>query len=376
MRFFTKRENPKPQKKKSVLKEWIDSFLFAVIAATVIRWLLIEAFTIPTASMEQSLLVGDYLFVSKIHYGARTPITPFQIPLTHQKIWKTDIASYLDWLELPQFRLPALSKIKNNDVVVFNYPPSDDCPECPLDLKTHYIKRCVAIAGDDLEIRNRQLFINGKLLENPVTAQSSFIVSVAAEKRLNTKEVFLKNNITDFKQMGNYKGKYIINTTSKNVEMLRGISIIDDVMEISYQEGIQSEQVFPKSKYFNWSLDYFGKLHIPAKEEEISIDSLSLALYGTIISDYEDNENVVIHNNKLFVDDEEITKYRFKQDYFFMLGDNRHNSTDSRSWGFVPKNHVVGKALFIWWSTAPKSSKNDISIFSRIRWNRLFLSIE
>src|SRR5690606_5915170 len=155
--------------------EWWDAILFAVVAATLIRWLIMEAYTIPTSSMENSLLTGDFLFVSKFHYGTRTTTTPLQIPLTHQKIWFTEIPSYVEWIKLPQYRLPGFTSVKNNDVVVFNVPPRElNDADYPVDLKTNYIKRCVGIPGDVLEIRNQQVYINGQPLENPVEMQFSY----------------------------------------------------------------------------------------------------------------------------------------------------------------------------------------------------------
>jgi len=165
-KFFSKKDQAE-KKKKGPVREWVDAITFAVVAATLIRWAFMEAFTIPTSSMENSLLVGDFLFVSKINYGPRTPKTPLQIPLTHQKIWGTEIPSYLEWIQLPQYRLPGFDDVERNDVVVFNYPKEDH----PVDLKTHYIKRCVAIPGDELEIRNNQVYINGELGENPERMQ-------------------------------------------------------------------------------------------------------------------------------------------------------------------------------------------------------------
>jgi len=162
------REKKKEKKHKSALREWVDAIVFAVIAATIIRWLLLEAFTIPTPSMEKSLLVGDFLFVSKIHYGPRTPKTPLQVPLTHQTIWWTNIPSYVDWIQLPQYRLPGFTSVKRNDVVVFNYPPE---LKYPVDLKTNYIKRCIAIPGDCLKVENARVFVNGEPAPTPPKMQ-------------------------------------------------------------------------------------------------------------------------------------------------------------------------------------------------------------
>ena len=189
----------KPEKPKTKVREWTDAIVFAVIAATIIRWLLLEAFTIPTPSMEKSLLVGDFLFVSKMHYGARTPATPLQMPLTHQKIWGTNIPSYLDWINLPQFRLPGFSEVKRNDIVVFNYPPEF---QYPVDLKTNYIKRCVAVAGDVIEVKDMQVYINNEPMDNPERMQFRYFVETP--ETINQR-VFEKYDISEkYKVNGGY----------------------------------------------------------------------------------------------------------------------------------------------------------------------------
>src|SRR5260221_9813996 len=174
---------PKPVKPKSIAREWWDAIVFAVVAATLIRWLIMEAYTIPTPSMENSLLVGDFLFVSKFHYGTRTPKTPLQLPLTHQKIWFTEIPSYLPWIELPSYRLPGITHVKREDVVVFNVPPKElnEGKDYPIDLKTNYIKRCVGISGDRLEVKARQVIVNGIALKNPEDMQFSYLVTAQDE---------------------------------------------------------------------------------------------------------------------------------------------------------------------------------------------------
>jgi len=168
LKFWTSRKK-KESKPKTIFQEWRDSIVFAVVVATLIRWSAVEAFVVPTGSMENTIMTGDFLFVSKFHYGSRTPATPLQVPLTHQTIWGTEIPSYLDWIELPTYRFPGISKIKREDVIVFNVPPlsQNKGVEYPMDLKTFYVKRCVAIAGDRFEIRDKQAFANGVLLTNP-----------------------------------------------------------------------------------------------------------------------------------------------------------------------------------------------------------------
>lgn len=366
-----------PRENRSATKEWVDAIVFAVVAATFIRWLFMEAFTIPTPSMEKSLLVGDFLFVSKLHYGARTPQTPLQLPLTHQKIPGTGIfveggiPSFLNWIKLPQYRLPGLTSIKRNDVVVFNYPPEF---EYPIDLKTNYIKRCVAIPGDVLEVRDMQVYINGEALENLPLMQNSYLVS--ATDRINER-ILRKYEITDFELISrNNEGvTYMMHLTLSVAKELSRLPFITNVENATYingrfgkrQKGQAELNIFPDSNLFPWNGDHYGPLKMPAKGVTIQVTKENLVTYRSVIEDFDHNSDVVIEDDKLFIDGQEQSEYTFKQNYYFMMGDNRHNSLDSRYWGFVPEDHVVGKAFFIWLSL----DKNE-SFLKKIRWNRFF----
>ncbi len=366
---------------KSKLREWGDAILFAVIAATLIRWLIMEAYTIPTPSMEKSLLVGDFLFVSKFHYGSRTTTTPLQIPLTHQKIWFTNIPSYSTLIKLPPYRLPGISEVKRNDVVVFNVPPislNDGIPY-PVDLKTNYIKRCVAIPGDTLTIVNRQVFVNGDASENPPEMQFSHIVTANGE--LNER-VLKRYKIYDQQVIGRPGTSvvYQMHLTEEVADELRKLNFIQDVrigtFNGDYPIGPRTAEmvedgIFPDADVFPWNGDFYGPLVIPKEGMTIRLDEQMVAKYGSTIADYDFNENVEIRDGKLFIDGNEVNEYTFKQNYYFMMGDNRHNSLDSRYWGFVPEDHIVGKAFFIWLSI-----DREADFFSRIRWNRFFQLIE
>ena len=352
----------KKKKYKSKTREWADAILFAVIAATLIRWVFLEAFTIPTPSMEKSLLVGDFLFVSKLHYGPRTPATPLQVPLTHQKIWGTNIPSYLDWIQLPQYRFPGFSSVKRNDVVVFNYPPDY---QYPVDLKTNYIKRCIAVPGDVIEIKDMVVYINGEQAFAPPKMQFKYLLTTP--ETINDR-VFKKYDISEKYRVS---GGYLIFSTPETAAALETEAFISSVEVLEAKEGEAELRIFPDASRYPWNVDFYGPLRIPGEGETIEINDDNLIKYRSIIEYYEGHDNVNISNGTLKIDGEEYSSYTFKQNYYFMMGDNRHNSEDSRFWGFVPHNHIVGKALFIWMSIDPNES-----FFSKIRWRRLFNIID
>ncbi|NJN25423.1 MAG: signal peptidase I [Cyclobacteriaceae bacterium] len=358
--FFKKAPSDKEDKKqKSAAREWADAILFAVIAATIIRWLFLEAFTIPTPSMEKSLLVGDFLFVSKIHYGPRTPKTPLQVPLTHQKIWGTDIPSYVDWIQLPQYRLPGFSSVKQNDVVVFNYPPE---LEYPVDLKTNYIKRCVGTPGDSLKVVDTQVYINGVALENP--EKMEFRHNIVTNQEIKDR-VFNGYDITDYERT-NYG--YLAHMTPETAGEFEKLPFVEHVEILKMGADQVNPRVYPKNtQLFQWNEDFYGPIWIPKEGATITLNEKNIALYRNVIENYEHNDEVRFENDKVIVNGEEVSQYTFKQDYYFMMGDNRHNSEDSRFWGFVPEDHIVGKAFFIWLSL----DKNE-SFINKIRWSRFF----
>lgn len=373
---------------KTKTREWAEAVLFAVAAATLIRWTVMEAFTIPTPSMEKSLLVGDFLFVSKFHYGTRTPATPLQLPLTHQKIWLTELPSYLDWIQLPQYRLPGFAEIKQNDVVVFNVPgiaennfgnpDKSTWHDYPTDLKTNYIKRCVGLPGDTLKIENRQVYINGTPVENPDGMQHAYLIY--ADNMLS-RRILDKFNITDGQSVNNDPPTRLAYLTREQVQQLERQKFIRKVEKASnnpfrgyrpYRKGEVAPDIFPADpELFPWNGDWYGPLRIPEKGMTIALDRAALATYGEVITKYDHTKNARIENGKLYIDGQEQHEYTFHQDYYFMMGDNRHNSLDSRYWGFVPADHVVGKGFFIWLSL----DQNE-SFLSKIRWRRFLRLIE
>lgn len=383
-------KDKKVTKPKSPMREWFDSVLFAVVAATLIRWIFFEAFAIPTPSMENSLMVGDYLFVSKLHYGVRTPKTPLQVPLTHQTIWGTNIPSYLDWIQLPQFRLPGFSEVKRGDAVVFNLPAEHpdqvsryntvlpDIHPHPVDLRVNYIKRCVAVAGDTLEVRGGQVYINGMAQVNPVRIQNEYFVSVSTT--INETKVFRENGISEFHPYtetyqdtiaANDKNGYVLFTTPTIAEKLKKYDFVTDVQELTLGKEVAESYLYPNSPLFKWNKDNYGPLVIPKKGTTVELTPTNIALYGEVIKNYDGNDQTTLTDSSIVLNGTALKQYTFKQDYYFMMGDNRHNSADSRYWGFVPGDHVVGKAVFVWLSVDP----NPTSWYKKIRWDRIFRTI-
>jgi len=347
--------------------EWIDAGMFAIIAATLIRTFFIEAYQIPSSSMEKSLLRGDFLFVSKVNYGARVPNTPISFPFVHQYLPIIGGKAYSEALKLPYFRLPGVQNIKNNDVVVFNYPGET---EFPVDKKTNYIKRCIGIAGDSLKIVNGQVYINGKLPAKPVHGQTSYRVQASTVINPRTLEEL---DISEFGYNEN-SGGYTMFMTEANRDAIKKLPGIVDVEPLINPKGIYPE-IFPYiPKSLPWSHDNYGTIYIPKAGDKIKLDTINVWIYKEIIERYENNPEFRVSQGKFYIGDKEITEYTFKMNYYFMMGDNRHRSADSRYWGFVPEDHVVGKALFIWMSIEQDGtySGRHKSLFSRIRWSRLF----
>lgn len=377
---------------KSGGREWVESIVFAVFAAAFIRMFLIEAYVIPTPSMEGSLLVGDFLFVSKAHYGIRTPMTVAMVPLLHNRIPVLGTESYLENPSLPYYRLPALEEIDRNDPIVFNWPVGDsvyitpsrswavgqirrdpslvnqdpylrhlvqnkDYITRPLDKKDHYIKRCIAAPGDTLQIINRQVHINGEPVQNPSNIQ--FLYQITSTGGFNIKKL----------------EEWGVNISEGNAQA--GIFFMSPDQAQKVEESganvefyrLPSRDLFPHdpTNYPGWTNDNYGPVWIPEKGATINIDKSNISLYKRAIQVYEGHD-LEIKNGEIFIDGEKADTYTFEQDYYWAMGDNRHNSEDSRAWGFVPHDHIVGKPLFIWFST-----KNG-NISNGINWGRIFTS--
>ena len=417
-------------KPRSELGEWVSSISFAIIAATLVHTYFMQPFTIPTSSLEKSLLVGDYLFVSKFHYGARVPSTVVAAPMVHDSLPFTGTASYLKKPQLPYLRIPGIQKIKNNDIVCFNWPAdslktmwgdtSGKYTYKPVDKKTNYVKRCVAIAGDSLELRDGIVYINGKKNILPYRAKIQFFYKIYSSKGLSsdkllryTQKEFERKFIVDFKNQEEFKNvtKYIgalnrisgnkyeitttnyeelkkvtdnfgtnltevktkvrdVNLTLDLAEKLRKDSDVDSVIKVVHKAD---NAIFPHIESNQWSQDNFGPIYIPKKGATVEINSKTLPYYEQIIKNYENN-NLVVHNDDIYINGKKANSYTFNQDYYWLMGDNRHNSLDARYWGYVPFDHVLGKPVMVWFSW-DANAPSFMAKLKSIRWDRMFSTV-
>jgi signal peptidase I len=385
---------PKDKTKKNKLLEWVDALIFAVIAATLIRMFFIEAYTIPTSSMEKSMLVGDYLFVSKVSYGPKMPNTPISFPFSHHTLpWSQYGKSYVEWVKWPYKRLAGMENIKRDDVVVFNFPEGDtvalevqeqsyydlvrsygrkalwdkySITARPVDKRENYIKRCVAISGDSLKIIDGDVFINGVKQNDIKTKQYRYIIQTTGNEinRSIMEDMGISHEDIDNSMYA--PATYILPLTYENYERFKQFPFIKSITRQLSKVGEVNDKVYPHDPRFKWNEDNFGPIWIPKKGVTVALNVDNLPLYRRVIETYEGN-TVKIEGPKVLINGKEVTSYTFKMNYFWMMGDNRHNSLDSRFWGFVPEDHVVGKAVFIWFSL-----DKDKSFFSQIRWSRLF----
>ncbi len=382
--------------KRSPGREWVDAIIFAMVAATVIRSGYVEAYTIPTPSMEETLKVDDYLFVSKINYGARIPMTPLAFPLVHNTLPLIGGQSFLDWPSLPYYRIPGFEKIKNGDFVVFNGPA--DNPGYPVDKKENLIKRCIAIPGDSLQIVNREPFINNKMQGNPKDGQQLYRVVWANKEDYNdlcdeiaeyqhTKRMKKNGMLVRFKKLGIDANDSVLDFRSIDkdpatgeVDALKILMTENEAKELRAWAGIKSVQIitdpkevpptavlFPGFPGMDWSKDYYGPIYIPKKGDHIAMTIKNYYTYQKAIREYEHNPSLTLVGNEVMLNGKPIKEYVMKMDYYFMMGDNRDNSEDSRYWGFVPEDHIVGKPVMIWLSL-----EHDVPWYKTVRWDRVF----
>ncbi len=362
-------------KSRTELGEWVSSIVFAIVAATLVHTYFMQPYTIPTSSLEKSLLIGDFLFVSKFHYGARTPMTTVAAPMVHDSLPLTKLKSYLKKPQLPYFRLPGIQKIKRNEIVVFSWPvdtvrfffdKSNVHIDKPIDKKSNYVKRCVGIAGDSLEIRDGYIYINGKKTILPDRAKPQYFHKVATNGQLSN-AILKRYDVTE----GHFQNNlYYLNLTDENAGKLKNNHLVKKITKELTPAGNYDKSVFPHNEQYPWSVDNYGPIYIPEEGKTVALNSKSLPFYKRIIEVYENN-NLTVNGDEIFINGKLATSYTFKQNYYWMMGDNRHNSEDARYWGYVPFDHVVGKPVFIWMSW----DSNGQGIQNKIRWERVFTTV-
>lgn len=391
--FWKKKENEKKtvKKKKPVWREWLDAAVFAIVAATLIRTFLVEAYTIPTGSMEGSLLVNDYLFVSKVAYGPRIPMTPLSVPLVHNTLPVTGGKSYSEAVKWKYRRWPGFGDVKRYDIVVFNFPEGDtimkEQPEMdyyqavriagreqlhsrftiesrPVDKTDNYIKRCMGGPGDVIEIRNGMVWVNNE--QAPVFPHAKTSYYVITNGSPLSQEALDEYHVEVEAVQGNQYKLHIENQAVPAIQKQpQVVRFIPDIMPAGVV-GDVAAWTFPQdTAHFKWNVDNFGPLIIPKKGITVNLSPENIALYRRLIGVYEGNR-LEERNGQFIINGQPATSYTFKMNYYWMMGDNRHNSLDSRYWGFVPEDHIVGKAWFVWLSYGEDG----------IRWSRLFRGVK
>lgn len=352
--------------KKSAVREWFDAVLFAVVAATIIRTFFIEAYAIPSGSMEKSLLTGDYLFVSKLNYGPRLPITPVAVPFTHHTLPIFNTKAYWNGVQFDYNRLPGLEKIDRNDVIVFNKPTEGESPYYrPIDKRENLIKRCLALPGDTLQIINSRVFVNGKPAEIPQFGQTTYYVKTDGS---DINPATLEEKHIESGRLS--ADEYILVMTAEEAREVKAWPTIKNLNPIIEPAGKRDYDVFPNATGYNWNQDNFGPVIVPKKDWVVTLNSKNLPLYERAIRAYEGNK-LSRNGSKILLNGKRQNRYKFKMDYYWMMGDNRHNSLDSRFWGFVPEDHIVGKAMFTWFST-----DSTATLLNKVRWDRVLNKIE
>lgn len=416
---------------KSASGEWISSIVFAVVAATLVHTYFIQPYVIPTGSLERTLRIGDLLFVSKFHFGARVPMTTVAAPMVHDTLPVLRVRSYLKKPQLPYMRLPGFQKVARTDLVVFSWPAdtvrqffkAEAGVEKPIDKKSNYVKRCVGVPGDSLEVRNGYVFINGKQLDLPGRAKPMYDYKVYSQKGVSSRvldqagvsdftrtyvtaplnraqfeilstanlmgaqsredgqielltgpnglslEIIRKAGISSIKEVT--PRERVTTMTSEMVASLEKLSSIDSVVRILEAPGKAGYNIFPQDQRYPWNYDQLGPIYIPSQGDQVAITPQTFPLYRKIIRDYEGN-TASVSGNQVLINGSPADTYTFKQDYYWMMGDNRDHSEDSRAWGYVPEDHIVGKPVFIWMSF---DNFNEGIANWRPRWDRVFTTV-
>ena len=370
-------------KPRTTTGEWVSSILFAVVAATIVHTYFMQPFTIPSSSLEKTLLVGDYLFVSKFHYGARVPLTPVALPMVHDTIPVVKTKSYRSKPQIPYFRLPGFEDIERNDIVVFNWPVDtliDIRPghmrgsvQKPIDKKSNYVKRCVGLPGDSLEVREGYVYINGKQNVLPERAKLQFGYQFRTTQQLNPQYMADRYGVTDVYPMNREYTVFSAHMTDEAFEKFKNYPSLDTIIRVKGAKGQWNKDIFPYDQRYPFNNTNFGPIYIPEAGKTVTITPESIPFYKRIIEVYEGSEmgiqnEITQSGTQVLLNGEPISEYTFQMDYYWMMGDNRDNSQDARAWGYVPYNHVVGKPVFIWMSW-------ENGIFKGARWKRFFTTV-
>ena len=410
---WKKSQNPKVQN----MLNWVDDILFALIAVYMINLFIFQNYQIPSSSLEKTLLVGDYLFVSKLSFGPRVPNTPISFPLVQNTLPFFNCKSYIEWPNWGYKRVKGLGQVERNDIVVFNFPAGDtvainapnpdyythindygyervrlnkdtfgDIVYRPVDKRDNYVKRCIGMPGDSLHIVKNQIYINGQILKNTKNVQ--YVYFVETDGTRITEEMFRRLNVSVEDRVlvseigspyynslnglgfthnaeGRYNPVYRLPLTTEAYETIQKVS---SLRRIFIEPERLGGSVYPIEYNMGWTRDNYGPIWIPKKGATITLDSKNLAIYHRCIRNYENNTLDISGNGSVSINGQPATTYTFKYDYYWMMGDNRHNSADSRSWGFVPEDHIVGKPILVWLSI-----DKDRGLFDGgIRWNRMF----
>jgi len=383
----------KEGKEKSSWQEWKETIIFALIVVPLLNIFVLQSYAIPTSSMEGSMLVGDKLFVSKFHYGVKIPNTPLALPFMHNKFWGTNLKSYTDIITLPDWRLPAFEGIDSGDICVFNWPVGDtmtvkyqstrsyydlirnegraaverkyDLVLSPTDRKENYVKRCVAAAGDTLQIVDGKIFINGDAFQDHKDVQHMYFVTTTGQSI--SKKKLQELNIREIRQLRGAPNTWAIWMNKETAATIESMKKVVEVKKRMVEEGEFDDSIYPHNQKFPWTVDNYGPLYMPKAGDQIAMTEDNYIKYERPIRVYEENPSFTWKNGKAHLNGQPIDSYTFKMDYHYMIGDNRHNSQDSRMWGFVPKNHISGKPIFVWLSTYPPGSDKGW-----INWKKCF----
>ena len=401
---FSKNEKyyaERPEYKKGAIRGWVDAIIFAVVAVSILRMFMFEAYTIPTSSMEKSLLVGDYLFVDKMKYGARAPMTPLSFPFAHHTMPLTkDTKSYSELIKLKYYRYPALKEIKNYTPIVFNYPEGDtlstvyqsnasyyslvrqhgytrvntdkrnfgDIITRPVDKRETYIKRCIGIPGDTLQVIDGHAYINGVREQHKGNLQFTYLVQTnGSQFRPN---IFSELDITERPVYNPNTSEYRLTLTNETSEKIKTNPIVTSIKpELQLKDDYYKDNcilyLFPYNTNYEWTIDEYGPIYIPKKGDVLQLDAKNICLYSRLIEIYEGNK-LLVKGDDIFINGEKSDNYTVKMDYYWMMGDNRHNSADSRFWGFVPEDHIVGTPMIVWLSL----DKNKSLFQGKVRWKK------